>query len=51
MESYGVVDENERKLYKQKTSNVADPAKRRELKIQQFKREKELRSKIDVCCT
>ncbi|KAI0094052.1 TAP42-like protein [Irpex rosettiformis] len=48
LESYGVVDEADRKLYGQKTSYATDPAKRRELKIQQFKREKELRTKIEI---
>ena len=48
MESYDVVDEKERKLYEKKASSIADPATRREVKIQQFKREKELRTKIEV---
>ncbi|KAI0345248.1 hypothetical protein BDW22DRAFT_1426930 [Trametopsis cervina] len=47
LESYGIVDEKERKLYEGKASSVADPVKRRELKIQQFKKEKELRTRVE----
>lgn len=42
------MDEKERKLYEGKASSVADPVKRRELKIQQFKKEKELRTRVEV---
>lgn len=48
METYTVVSENERELYSKKASDVRDPAKRRELKINQFKREKELKGRIEV---
>lgn len=44
------MEENDKKLYDKSASQVADPARRRELKIQQFKKEKELRAKIDVRC-
>ncbi|KAI0703569.1 TAP42-like protein [Cytidiella melzeri] len=51
LESYGIVDEDERRLYARRTSSVANPAQRRELKIQQFRREKELREKIQAVRT
>lgn len=35
-------------LYGRPASSVADPAKRRELKIKQYKREKEIKAKIEV---
>lgn len=47
--TYEIIPEAERALYDCKTSSVADPAKRRELKIKQYQKEKELRAKIEVC--
>lgn len=35
-------------LYQRKTSAVGDQAKRRELKIKQYQKEKELRTKVEV---
>lgn len=35
-------------LYQRKTSTVGDQAKRRELKIKQYQKEKELRIKVEV---
>ena len=35
-------------MWKQRTSTVADSAKRRELKIKQYQKEKELRGRIEV---
>lgn len=47
MDRYEVIPEFERLLYEKQTSSVPDPAKRRELKIKQYKGEKELRTKIE----
>lgn len=47
-ELYGIVTEDDKSLYSRKASRVADPSKRRELKIAQYKQEKELRTKIEV---
>ncbi|ETW86106.1 hypothetical protein HETIRDRAFT_311119 [Heterobasidion irregulare TC 32-1] len=49
LENYEVVPESERELYGKKAPAVADPARRREAKIKQYQKEKEIRSKIDVC--
>lgn len=49
LENYEVVEESEKKLYEKRTGSVSDPARRRELKIQQYKKEKDLRAKIEVC--
>ncbi|GBE81898.1 serine/threonine protein phosphatase PP2A-associated protein [Sparassis latifolia] len=43
-----VVPESEKTLYAQKTSTMNDPAKRRELKIKQYQKEKEIRSRIQA---
>lgn len=48
LESYTVVPEDEKKLYAQRSSTVTEPMKRRELKIAQFKKEKEIKTKISV---
>jgi hypothetical protein len=45
LEGYEVVPEDDRMLY---TQNTTDPVSVRAAKISQFKREKELRSKIEV---
>ncbi|KAF9052938.1 serine/threonine protein phosphatase PP2A-associated protein [Panaeolus papilionaceus] len=44
---YQVIPGEEMALYDKKTATVADFAKRRELKINQFKKEKELRARIE----
>jgi len=46
---YQVVPESLSSLYSKEPTKVVDPAKRRELKIKQYKQEKEFRSKINVC--
>lgn len=46
--NYGIVPESERKLYERKTSAIGDPAKRRDLKIKQYQKEKEIRAKIEA---
>ena len=49
LDNYALVPEDERKLYAQRSSTVSEPMKRRELKIAQFKKEKEIKTKISVC--
>lgn len=49
LETYNIVPESERELYGKHVSGIRDPAKKRQLKIDQFKKEKELRTRIQVC--
>ncbi|PPQ63051.1 hypothetical protein CVT24_005906 [Panaeolus cyanescens] len=44
---YQIIPAEEKNLYDKKTASVADFAKRRELKINQYKKEKELRARIE----
>ncbi|OBZ65691.1 Methylenetetrahydrofolate reductase 2 [Grifola frondosa] len=48
LETHEIVPESEKVLYAQRTSSVNDPTKRRELKIRQYKQEKDIRTKIDA---
>jgi len=48
LESLEIVPETERSLHEKKSSLVSDPVARRELKIKQYKKERELRSRIEV---
>jgi immunoglobulin-binding protein 1 len=48
LENYDIVPEEEGSLHKQKTSMITDPAKRREVKIKQYQKEKDLRARIEV---
>ncbi|KAA1469425.1 TAP42-like protein [Dentipellis sp. KUC8613] len=48
LEQYNTVPETERELYGKRASVIADPAKRRETKIKQYQKEKELRTKIEA---
>ncbi|OJT02539.1 PP2A regulatory subunit TAP46 [Trametes pubescens] len=48
LEQYEIVSGEDRDLYGRPTSSLTDPAKRRELKIKQYKREKEIKAKIEV---
>ena len=48
LDDYGIVPETEKELYNQRTSDVKDMAKRRDLKIEQFRKEKDLRGRIEV---
>lgn len=48
VENYEIIPEDERSLYSSKTTTVIDPAKRRDLKISQYKKEKDLRAGIEV---
>ena len=48
MNRYEVVPEEERMLFDRRLGDVVDYSKRRELKINQYKKEKELRGRIEV---
>ena len=48
MNKYEVVPEEERVLFDRRLADVVDYSKRRELKINQYKKEKELRGRIEV---
>jgi len=48
LENYEIIPEEERKLFDRKVAQVVDFAKRRELKINQYKKEKDLQARIEV---
>ena len=48
LRNYEVVPESLNTLYSKPSAKIVDPAKRREVKIKQYKQEKEFRSKINV---
>jgi immunoglobulin-binding protein 1 len=48
MDRYKIVPEEEHALFDQRAMDVVDYSKRRELKIDQYKKEKELRARIEV---
>ena len=48
MDRYKVVPDEERALFDRRLVDVVDYSKRRELKINQYKKEKELRARIEV---
>lgn len=48
LENYDMVPESERALYGQQPSSIRDAAKRRDVKIRQYKAEKDLRSRIEL---
>ncbi|KAJ3507269.1 hypothetical protein NLJ89_g6400 [Agrocybe chaxingu] len=48
LEKYNVIPEDEQALYQRKTAEVADFSRRRELKINQYKKEKELKTGIET---
>jgi immunoglobulin-binding protein 1 len=48
LETYNIVPETERVLYGQQPSSIRDAAKRREVKIRQYKAEKDLRTRMEV---
>jgi len=45
---YEIIPEDEQTLYKQQTSTIVNAVKRRETKIKQYQKEKELRARIDA---
>jgi immunoglobulin-binding protein 1 len=49
LNNYDVVPATDGELYVKKVLDVKDPAKKRELKIKQYQKEKELRTRIEVC--
>ncbi|OJA19267.1 hypothetical protein AZE42_07098 [Rhizopogon vesiculosus] len=48
LDTYCIVPEAERALYAQTAFSIKDAAKRREVKIKQFKAEKDLRARVEV---
>ncbi|KAM5532335.1 hypothetical protein V8D89_014014 [Ganoderma adspersum] len=48
LELYEVINEEDKALYGRPAFSVTDPAKRRELKIKQYKREKDIKAKIEA---
>ncbi|KAF9495855.1 TAP42-like protein [Pleurotus eryngii] len=48
LNDYHIIPEEDRELYKQKASTIRDPSTRRELKIKQYKNEKQLKQKIEA---
>ncbi|KAJ7217195.1 TAP42-like protein [Mycena pura] len=48
LENYETVPDSERMLHAQDVTTIKDPASRRELKIKQYQREKDLRSRIEA---
>jgi len=48
LDNYGIVPEDERTLYEQPISNVLDASRRREVKIKQYQKEKDLRNRLNV---
>ncbi|KAI0707756.1 serine/threonine protein phosphatase PP2A-associated protein [Earliella scabrosa] len=48
LEQYEIITEEDKALYGRPASSVTDPAKRRELKIKQYKREKDIKAHIEA---
>ncbi|KAJ7735433.1 TAP42-like protein [Mycena olivaceomarginata] len=48
LENYEIVPENERTLHAQDPSKIKDAASRRDIKIKQYQREKDLRARIET---
>ncbi|KAJ7137728.1 TAP42-like protein [Mycena epipterygia] len=48
LENYEIIPESERTLHAQDPAKIKDPASRRELKIKQYQREKDLRARIET---
>ena len=48
LDAYDAIPVTEKKLFEKGATSVSDPGKRRELKIAQYKKEKELKTKIEV---
>ncbi|KAF7799572.1 hypothetical protein EIP86_010809 [Pleurotus ostreatoroseus] len=46
-DTYQLIPEDEKSLYEKKASAMTDPAKRRELKIKQYQKERDLRTRIE----
>ncbi|KAH9852697.1 serine/threonine protein phosphatase PP2A-associated protein [Lenzites betulinus] len=48
LEQYEIVSQEDKTLYGRPASSITDPAKRRELKIKQYKQEKDIKARIEV---
>jgi len=48
LEHYEIVQDNEKDLYSHKSSSFANPAKRREVKVNQYKKTKKIKDHIQV---
>ncbi|TFK54616.1 TAP42-like protein [Heliocybe sulcata] len=48
LENYGIISEAEQAAYEKADAMMANPAQRRDAKIQQYKREKEIKNKIEA---
>ncbi|KAF9446329.1 hypothetical protein P691DRAFT_673853 [Macrolepiota fuliginosa MF-IS2] len=48
LEHYDIIPEDEKKLYSHKSSMLADPAKRRDVKVSQYKKVKEIKDRLQV---
>lgn len=48
LEIYGIIPDDEKALYATKASTLVDPAKRREAKVNQYKKMKEIKDRIQV---
>lgn len=48
LEQYEIVPEDERALFDRKAADVTDYSKRRELKINQYRKEKDIKARIEV---
>ncbi|KAG6906332.1 hypothetical protein DXG01_014413 [Tephrocybe rancida] len=48
LDNYEIVPQEERALHDRRASSIADPTRRRELKIKQYQKEKDLRARIEV---
>ncbi|KAI0672844.1 TAP42-like protein [Trametes maxima] len=48
LELYEIVTHADKELYERPASSVTDPAKRRELKIKQYKREKDIKARMEA---
>ncbi|KAF8511153.1 serine/threonine protein phosphatase PP2A-associated protein [Hysterangium stoloniferum] len=48
LHQYEIIPEDDQKVYSKRSYDIKDPVKRRELKIKQYKTEKQLRSSIEI---
>ena len=48
LEHYKIVQEDEKSIYSHKSSSLANPAKRREVKVNQYKKTQKIKDHIQV---
>lgn len=48
LEHYEIVQEDEKNIYSHKSSSLANPAKRREVKVNQYKKTQKIKDHIQV---